>query len=211
MANNVIVDAKSEPVSRPNDTLSVPIKLDTSGLAAAIQAAAGDQQFQETRVNPADMIKASAEKMVELYTRFNGLKALGAALNGKSFSDPIPENVRIEKITIEYATIEPDKVTPGSAVVQNVICVGDLANLLSSEMGLLILQLEQESAAIKNTAQLTEETATKAKESWQKNNPDRVIVADPEGGPAGISATVPATSAAADPSTVSLKNETAPV
>lgn len=207
--SNVIVDAKSEAVTRPNDTMSVPVRLDTAGLVAAIQAATSEQEMQETRVNPAEMIKNSAAKMVDLYERFNALKALGTAFHGKSFSEPLPANVRIDKITVDYAIIDADKVTPTSAVIQNVICIGDLANLLSSEMGLLILQLEQESAAIKNTAQRTEETAVRAKENWQKSNPDRMIVSD-ENGVGIMTPTDPAAvrAAAAEQPTVTLKDET---
>jgi hypothetical protein len=82
-------------------------------------------------------------------------------------------------------------------VIKNVICVGDIANLLSTELGTIILTLQQEAAAVRDTAQQTEETCTKARESWEANNPDRRVVAPTE---------APAISAA--PITLQAQNET---
>lgn len=159
--------------------VTVPIKMDASGLAKALQAAtqAAAAQPAVSRINPADVIKAAATRMEELYTRFNALKQIGAELHGKSLSDPIPESLQIEEISFKFKTVKDGKASePTVAVIKNVICVGDIANLLSTELGTIILTLQQEAAAVKDTAQQTEETCTKARESWEANNPDRRVV-----------------------------------
>jgi hypothetical protein len=180
--------------------VTVPLKMDASGLAKALQAAAQAQAAQPamSRINPADVIKAAATRMEDLYTRFNALKQIGAELHGKSLSDAIPESLKIEEISFKFTTVKDGKESePTTAVIKNVICVGDIANLLSTELGTIILTLQQEAAAVRDTAQQTEETCTKARESWEANNPDRRVVAPTE---------APAISAA--PITLQAQNET---
>ena len=180
-----VVDAVS-CVNSSNTTVTgttnvtVPIKMDASGLAKAIQAATQAQAAQPavTRINPADVIKSAAARIEDLYNRFNVLKQIGAELHGKSLSDPIPESLKIEEITFKFKTVKDGKESePSTAVIKNVICVGDIANLLSTELGTIILTLQQEAASVKDTAQQTEDTCTKARESWEANNPDRRVIA----------------------------------
>jgi hypothetical protein len=97
-------------------------------------------------------------------------------LHGKSLSDPIPDTLKIEEIVFKFKTVKDGKESESTtAVIKNVICVGDIANLLSTELGTIILTLQQEAAAVKDTAQQTEDTCTKARESWEANNPDRRV------------------------------------
>lgn len=176
-----VVDAVSCPTSNTN--VSVPVKMDTSGLAKALQTAMQSQMPQtSTRINPADVIKAAALRMESLYTRFNALKQIGAELHGKSLNDPIPESLKIEEIVFKFRTVKDGKESDtNTATIKNVICVGDIANLLSTELGTIILALQQEAGAVKNTATSAEETCTKARESWETNNPDRKVVAPEQG------------------------------
>lgn len=167
-AKTTIVDAiKTENSSSVN----VPVRLDASALAKALQAT---QIPTEARVNAGELIKNSALKIEEMYARFEALKALTNELNGKSFNDPVPPTLKISEIVFKFQTVK-DGVDSAAAeaVVKNVICVGDIANLLSGELGSIIGQLEQEAAAVKNIATLTEETSSKAKASWEANNPTR--------------------------------------
>jgi hypothetical protein len=174
-----VVDAVS--CSNTGSTnVSVPIKMDTSGLVKAIQMATQSQtQPTMTRINPADVIKAAAARMEDMYTRFNALKLIGAELHGKAMSDPVPESLKIEEVTFKFKTVKDGKESDSTtAVVKNVICVGDIANLLSTELGTIILTLQQEAAAVKETAKSTEETCAKARESWEANNPDRRVISN---------------------------------
>jgi len=196
MTKTTIVDAvKSEvPNTLGTTNVTVPIKMDASSLAKALQAAAS--QAQETvRVNPSDLIKDAALRMEDMYTRFNALRQLGAELHGKTMSDPIPETIKIEDVSITFRPVKAGKESePVVAHIKNVVCVGDIANLLSSELGTIILALEQESLAVKETAAQAEETCTKARQQWEANNPERKIVM--RGGTASQT-TVAATTAAA--------------
>jgi hypothetical protein len=178
MTKTTIIDAvKAEAPNSPGTMgVNVPLKLDASALAKAIQTAAS-QQPQTVRVNPSELIKEAAARMEDLYTRFNALRQIGAELHGKTLSDPLPPTLQIEDIAITFKTVKDGKTSePVVAHVKNVVCVGDLSNLLSSELGTIILSLQQEAAAVKETATTAEETCTKARQTWESNNPDRKIV-----------------------------------
>jgi hypothetical protein len=178
MSKTTIVDAvKSEAACSTGVTnVSVPIKMDASALAKALQAAANAPQ-QVVRVNPSELIKESAARMEELYTRFNALKQIGSELHGKALSDPLPATLKLEEISIKFSTVKDGKTSePIVASVKNVVCIGDIASLLSSELGTIILALQQEAAAIKETATTAEDTCTKARQTWEANNPDRKVV-----------------------------------
>lgn len=193
MAKTTIVDAVSDKKGDSCSTggttnVTVPIKMDASALAKALHTAAS--QPQTIKVNPSTLIKESAARMEEMYTRFNALRQIGAELHGKTLSDPIPETIKIEDIAITFRPIKDGKESePVIAHIKNVVCVGDIANLLSSELGTIILSLEQEALAVKETATTAEETCTKARQQWEANNPDRKVVVRGDG--AGLS-TVPA-------------------
>lgn len=176
MTKITTVDAISSTPVTPKaamNMVSVPLKLDASSLAKALQESAA----QTTRVaNPAELIKNSAARMAEMYDRFNTLKQLGAELNGKALTDPIPASLQIEDISITFRAVKDGKAGDAvKAVIKNVICVGDIAGLLSGELGTLILSLQQEAAAIKETAKTAEETCGKARETWEASNPDKRI------------------------------------
>jgi hypothetical protein len=157
------------------NSVNVPIKLDASALTRAIQqaaASAGDT----IRVDPSEMIKNSAIKMKDMYDRFNVIKQFGAELNGKPMSDPLPSSIVLESIDVRFRVMKDGATTePLVAKILNVACIADIAPLLSTEMGAIAVQLEQEAAAIKNTAANTEDVARRAKEAWAANNPDRRI------------------------------------
>lgn len=155
------------------ENITVPLKIDASALKQVMQAAS-EQTY--TQANPAKMIQGSSAKMLELYERFDALKILGAELSNKPLSAPLPDSLQIDEITVSFRIVKDgtagDKKT---AVVKTVICVGDLANLLTTEQGSLILMLEQEATAVESTAKITKETCTKARKSWEEKNPTRSI------------------------------------
>jgi hypothetical protein len=208
MSKAKIVDAvRTEPATT---NVSIPVKMDTSAIAKAIQMAASAPP-QTQRINPADVIKESALRIEDLYARFNILRQIGSELHGKNMSDPLPASLQVEEIVVKFKLNREDK--PGesqTAVIKNVICVGDLATLLSAELGTIIVQLQQETAAVKETAKTAEETCAKAREQWEANNPERKIVAvDADGVPvaAGPEFTATTTTMAEQTTTTS----TAPV
>lgn len=170
-AKQTVVDAIKTENPNAQQMVNVPLRLDASALAKALQAAT-DQTT--ARVNAGELIKNSAIKIEEIYKRFDALKLIANELNGKPISDPLPETVQLSEIVFTFRIAKDGNVGElTTATVKNVVCVGDIASLLSGELGSLIVQLEQEAAGVKNIATLTEETSGKARAAWEKNNPDR--------------------------------------
>jgi hypothetical protein len=155
--------------------LNVPVRLDASALSKALQTAA---EQTASRVNAGELIKNSAVKIEEIYKRFDELKLLANELNGKPLTAPLPDTIQLDEISFRFRIAKAGNVSEmTTATVKTVVCVGDISPLLSSELGSLIVQLEQEAAAVKNVATLTEETSGKARVAWESNNPDRKFTA----------------------------------
>lgn len=169
-----VVDAVKTEIPRPQ-TVNVPVRLDASALTKALQSAATQTS---TRVNAGELIKNSALKIEEIYKRFDALKLLANELNGKPLTAPLPDTIQLDEISLRFRIAKDGNVSEmTTATVKSVVCVGDISSMLSSELGSLIVQLEQEAAGVKNIATLTEETSGKARAAWEANNPDRKFTA----------------------------------
>ena len=176
-----VIDAVSSVPVQP--TSAAAIKVDTSGMAEMLQKMAEAQMAEQMRnmkptvINPAAVIKTTSERMFELYSRYEQLQEIGRLLNGISVSDPLPETLKIEDITISFrikeATGEYGDVKAAS--VKNVICTGDIYKLLSGEMGVIILSLEQETKGLLDVANKADGQYEKARKQWEDANPDRQI------------------------------------
>lgn len=195
MANPKIVDAVSMPVVGPQVTtaavagdiggtsnVSVPLALDAASSAAMAQmmqqmAASQSGETQYRNVNPADVIYETGERMRQVYGQFDALQELGRQLNGKSTIDPLPASLVLDDIKISFRTQDDTGQLSGKkvAVIKNVSCVGDIARLLSTEIGIIILTLQQEIADITNVTQKADEHYAKMRKSWEAANPDAVI------------------------------------
>jgi hypothetical protein len=174
MSDGKVVDAiASEPVNR--GTTTVPVKIDTSALSAAMsQIAASQMQQQTENVNPADVLTKASASMVDLYARYEVLRELGAFFQGKTFSDPVPANVTIENVTIRFRPT--DGADAKEAKIYAVACVGDIAQLISMEMGLIIATLQKETTQVSDIFKLSADTLDKARAAWDAGNKDRKIV-----------------------------------
>jgi hypothetical protein len=188
MSTQKIVDAVSVPTAcsvnsgarNAGTNVAVPIKLDpssSSAMAQMMQQMAAANAAQAMRpVNPAEFVSNAGKRMVEAYTRYDSLLNLGRQLNGLSISDKLPASLQIEDISITFRTKDGDKVSdPKVASVKNVVCVGDISGLISAEMGIIILTLQQEIAEIMDIAKKSEEHYSKARKNWEETNPNRVI------------------------------------
>lgn len=171
MADPQIIDAISEPA----DTAKV--SLDTSALAKAIQNIIADNTPAETRtVNPAEYIKRAGESMTELYDAYTKLRTIGTHLNGKLVSEPIPASLRIESVAIRFRTTENDVESAAQTVeLKHLQSVGDIANILSTEIGAIIVLLQQETAGIIDIATKTKELCDKSRKAWEESNKDKRI------------------------------------
>lgn len=169
--------------------------IDTSGLSAALKQMAEAQMAEQMKklqdmaktqaFNPVETISNVSARMSELYSRYEKLQEIGKILNGVGLSDPIPANLSIEEIAITFR-VKSDNSAGYSdfktATIKNVICAGDIYKLLSGEMGILILTLEQEMKNLHEVTGKSEEQYEKARKQWETANPDRQIrpLAPPE-------------------------------
>lgn len=202
MADPKIIDAvSSSPVanvetqpSRP--TASVPLKIDGSALAGMLNKIAESQQQQKTvdYISPAEYVLNAGKRMQDMYARYDILRKLGSALHGKSMNDPVPADIGIDDITIKFRVAGATETS--EAKIFNIACVGDIARLLSTEMGTLILAIQQEANSLTDLLKSTEATVQKAREAWENSNKDRKIV------PASNNAT-----SAPHPAEISLSDE----
>jgi len=175
-AKTTIVDAIKTETPAPQ-MVNVPVRLDASALTKALQTAT---EQAAARVNAGELIKNSAIKIEEIYKRFDALKLLANELNGRPITSPLPDTVQLDEIAFRFRIAKAGNVSElTTATVKTVVCVGDISSLLSSELGSLIVQLEQEAAAVKNIATLTEETSGKARAAWETSNPDRKFTVTP--------------------------------
>lgn len=155
-----------------NTTTTVPVKLDASALAAALSKMSANAPVEY--IEPAPFISNAGTRMASLYERYMLLNAIAMTLNGKRLSEPLPAELKLEKITLTFSTEK--KPEQQSVDVYNVACIGDIAPLLSTEIGAIIYSLEQEAKSVVDIATKTTETCTKARTDWEAANPDRKIV-----------------------------------
>lgn len=189
-------------------TASVPlnatdgVNLDASSLSKAIQSIIEQNTPTERRVNPATFIHESGVKMVELYAVYEKLRAIGTHLNGKLTSDPIPENLQIDSITINFRTVEGEQVSEPQAVeLKHITTVGDLSGLLATELGAVIVTLQRETDAVLDIANRTKEMCDKSRKAWEEANKDKKIleeeVSEVADSPTSVAETVVASAEAA--------------
>lgn len=180
MANPRIIDAISATdaagvnVAQTARSQSVPVKIDGSALASMMSKIAAAQQQPVEYISPAEYVLGAGSRMKDMYARYDVLRKLGGALHGKSFTDPIPQGLRIESVTLKFRVA--DDTETNEAVMLNVACVGDIAQLLSTEMGTIILSLQQEAKSLTELSKSTEDAAARARETWESSNKDRKIV-----------------------------------
>lgn len=159
-------------------TETTTAKIDTSGLAKALQTImnANMPQNTVTTVNPAKFVNESSTRMLELYESYEKLKLLGKQLNGRLVSDPIPSTLKIDNIRITFRTVEDGKESePTTADLKYVSSVGDISGLISTEIGSIIMFLQQESLSVLDIITKTKEQVEKARKAWEEANKDKKI------------------------------------
>lgn len=189
MAKPTVVDAVAV---KEEETTGV--KIDTSGLAQALQSIIAENTPTETtKVNPANYIKDSGEKMVALYSVYEKLRAIGLQLNGKLMSDPIPESLVIEDITINFRIVTDGKESePQSVALKHIATIGDISGLLSTELGSIIVLMQQETEGVLDIATRTKDLCDRSRRAWEEANKDKKIQElDAEGNPIPNPATAP--------------------
>jgi hypothetical protein len=173
MSEKIIDAVATAPAA--TQSISVPIKMEGGAAMAQMlqQMAAAQQQPTTQTVNPAEHLKAAVTRMEEIYSRYSRLLTLGKQLNGLNKTDRLPDNVAIENVAI---TFRLNGEAPITADVKNIVCVGDLSTILSAEMGIMILELQQLNASILDVGKRAEEQYAKSRKHWEESNKDRQIV-----------------------------------
>jgi hypothetical protein len=153
------------------------IALDTSSLAQAIQSIIAENTPSETqRVNPAAYIQQAGQNMVELYDAYTKLRAIGVRLNGKLVSDPIPDTLQIEEIALKFRTVDDGQPSESQTVaLKHLHSVGDISGILSTEIGAVIVLLQQETNGVLDIANKTKELCDKSRKAWEEANKDKQI------------------------------------
>ena len=153
-------------------------KIDTSGLSRALQSIieANMPANTTTTVNPAKFVNESSKRMLDLYDSYDKLRLIGKQLNGHLLSDPIPETLKIENIQITFRTVENGKESePVTADIKYISSIGDVSNLISTELGAIIMFLQQESISVLDIITKTKEQVEKARKAWEETNKDKKI------------------------------------
>lgn len=171
MTEPKIIDA----IPEPDDTTK--IALDTSALSKAIQQIMAENTPTEVQtVNPAEYIHKAGASMLELYDAYTKLRDIGRQLHGKLVSDPIPETLKIENISVQFRVIEDGKESESKTVaLKHLQSVGDISNILSTEIGAVIVLLQQETAGVLDIATKTKELCDKSRKAWEEVNKDKRI------------------------------------
>lgn len=171
MAATQIIDA----IPEPEDTTK--ISLDTAALAKAIQTIISDNTPAETHtVNPAEYIHKAGASMLELYDTYTKLREIGKQLHGKLVSDPIPNTLKIERVTLQFKVVENGEASDTKTVeFKHLQSVGDISNILSTEIGAVIVSLQQETAGVLDIATKTKELCDKSRKAWEEVNKDKRV------------------------------------
>lgn len=117
-------------------------------------------QRTASAADAAQMIKHYSDGLVGLYARYSALHGLAKELNGSAESAPIPQNVKIEKITIAYSLNDQDTTT---AEVLNVKRVGEVGELLRSEIERLVDNITGNLTKIREISTASEQACNQAK------------------------------------------------
>jgi len=194
---NTTVDAVSvedagSAVAQPQNPTTTGAKVDTSGLSKMLNTILADKmaktatgQNQTQPVNPATLIAGTSRRLEELYSSFDQIKKIAQRITGKNVTDQLPNTLRLDRVDVHFYACDdagnPPKdsageiLPPECATLRNIASVGDLGNLITTEMGVIIYAIQQEIAALLDVANLTKETTDKARASWDEANKDRKI------------------------------------
>lgn len=157
---------------------TVPVKLDGVTARQFLSQIAADQSAPAIvpLVNPTAQMQEMVSRLRDIYESFASLQAMGKQLHGVNKNGPLPPTLQIDDIRIKFRiTSDVDGHGPREAHIKNIGCVGDLSDLLSVEMGVLIFEAQQLNARILSISQQADEHYAKARKQWEEANKDRQI------------------------------------
>ena len=103
-------------------------------------------------------VAVSGARIEQMYRAFLQIRGLTQQLNSRSPAEPLPENVTIGGITINYTV----NGLPNTATIRNVAYIGDIAQLLARETDQLITDIRQECVNAQTAAAAIEEACKRA-------------------------------------------------
>lgn len=157
------------------DQTTVPVTLSGEGLSKLMAQLAANQPQQT--FNPAGFVEQTGARMGELTARYAPLHILGTQLNGQAASSPLPETLQVDNVAITFRTKESGGSfsEPITANIKTVMYAGDISQLITTEMGVIIMTLQRGVTELLDVAKRVDEQYSKAREKWESNNPERVL------------------------------------
>ena len=89
---------------------------------------------------PADVISSSSAEFYRLHTLYVTLRELARPLNGLSQASVLPDNVKVTKVTLNFAVNDVEY----SADIDSVKNIGEVAPLLASALNISLDRMNQE-------------------------------------------------------------------
>lgn len=116
----------------------------------------------ETITDPAATIVEKSANFNAAYSKYLALRELARPLNGLSQSDPLPANVAVTKVMLEFSVDGK----PNTAEIPGVAMIGDLAALIGNGLRLLLETMHNDLHTIgfvtNSMQQVVKNAATKA-------------------------------------------------
>ena len=178
MQNDFAVGPKVVDAEKVETTQTARVNTDI--FAQALQKIIGDSTTQQTTtINPAHFITEAGPKMKQLYANYEELRAFARHLNGLAVNDPLPRSLGFQAVELVYRplndkgeSIDGPTNIPRRVKLTNVAFVGQLASLLSAEMGVLLFAIQKEIDALNDITTRTKEQITRARAAWAAANKD---------------------------------------
>jgi hypothetical protein len=102
--------------------------------------------------DPAAVVMQAGSQIMDAYRRYDELRALTSLINGLSESAPLPDQLKIAEITIDFTVNGVAR----QAKTRTVQRVGDLYRLLALETEALVLEMRNEALKAREAADTIE-------------------------------------------------------
>lgn len=121
---------------------------------------ADDTPQSASASDAAKLLKALSSGLVKLYDRYSGLHGLARELNGHSESEPLPDHIDVKHVTLTYTV---NNGAPVVAEVLRVKRVGEISELLRTEIERIVDDISVQLAKIREVSTASEQACNNAK------------------------------------------------
>jgi hypothetical protein len=153
---------KSKCKNKTCETQQPPVLEAAMSTAVAATQAAQVTMQNEVVTDPAATIVEKSANFNAAYSKYVALRELARPLNGLSQSDPLPANVAVTKVTVEFSVDGK----PNTAEIPGVLMLGDIAALIGNGLRRLLETMHNDLHTIgfvtNSMQQVVKNAATKA-------------------------------------------------